>query len=412
MTLKGFPTLSTNQIATLLAPFSGVHPRLMINSAQLTTLRARTNNPSYSNYWNKLVVYAQAKAASTPPAYDINADQRLFGDYIHGMAFAYLISGDTNILAGAVKWATNICNYSSWNRLNVSGVSVSYGLEYGHWLVGLAALYDYAYNDLDPSVRGLIFTNLVKHGGEQYPAFVNGDVDPIYLSNQWWVQGSGVLAAGLMTFDQPGNSNALSRIALMQNGFNSAASIISPDGWHQEGAGYWQYGGPFLLQAFEWSRQLLGVDYFAATASGWGANAGTFTFDFVIPRNSWAWYDGISSAAVVPFEDAKLDNPGPANLLRGVGHFYGDGYAQWFADQLEQVPNLNEVEPSWSQFYWYDGSVASIAPTNLPTCHVFTNTAIVSSRTDWSGNEALLTFKCGGRSAIWWRPNMPAFITV
>jgi hypothetical protein len=52
--------------------------------------------------------------------------------------------------------------------------------------------------------------------------------------------------------------------------------------------------------------------------------------------------------------------------------------------------------PTWQFLYWYDGTVPSVSPTNLPTLHTFNNFELVSSRSDWSGNESLLTFKCGG----------------
>lgn len=385
------PALTTNQIAAALAAFAGVHPRFLLNAVGVAALQAKTNSGNYATYWNTLYVYAKSLAASTPPAYTTNMDQRGSGDNLQTLAFSYLISKDTNLLAGAVKWAAAICNYPGWEG---AAFQDGYGLTYGHHLMGLAMLYDYAYSDLDPVTKALIYNTMITHGGSQYNAFTNNLIGPNFLSNQNWIQSAAILAAGLATFDQT-NSQALNWILLAENNYISAAQMLSSDGFHQEGAGYGEYGFTFLLQSFQLSRQLLSIDFISQTAQGWGANVGVFLTDFLVPRNSWAWYDGPACLAVVPFEDCHYYNTAPGYVLRGLAHLYQDTNAQWYADRLDAIPNING-NPVWQFLYWYDDSVPSGTPTNSATLHVFTNMCVVSSRSDWSGNEALLTFKCGG----------------
>lgn len=44
---------------------------------------------------------------------------------------------------------------------------------------------------------------------------------------------------------------------------------------------------------------------------------------------------------------------------------------------------------------WYDPSVPRDSPTNLPTTKHFEDMGIVVARSDWSGNESMVVFKCG-----------------
>ena len=391
---KGGPVLTTNQIATALAPVAGMHPRLFLTMADVASLRAKTNSGTYKNYWTNLYAYAQALAAQTPPAFTTNLDQRGNGDNISNIAFAYLLSGDTNLLAGAVNWATTICNYPAWTGVGFDG---TYGLAYGHELLGLAMLYDYAYANLDAATRQLIYNTLIYRGGQQSQAFLDGEIGPIYISNQMWVQSAGVLAAALATFDQPTNSAVLNWISLMEDNFAASAQMLSPDGVHVEGLEYAEYGGSFLLESWQLCSQLLGVNYFS-TAQAWGTNTGTYLADMLIPRNSWANFGWNNSQVSIPFEDCHTYNEAPGMQLRGLAHLYQDTLAQWYADRLDAIPGINGMTADfpWQFLYWYDDTVPSVAPTNLPTLQVFNNFQIASSRSDWSGNESLLTFKCGG----------------
>ncbi len=392
---KSTPVLSINQITNVLAPVAGVHPRLFLNAAGVSALQALTNAGKYNFYWTNICAYAVNLAGQNPPGYSTNLDQRSNGDNIADMAFAWLLTGNANILNGAVNWATNICNYPEWNSPGFDGLS--YGLAYGHELLGLAMLYDYAYTNLDAATRQLIFNTLTNRAAQQYQAFAAGVIGPNYLSNQNWIQSAGVLAAGLATFDQPTSPAALDWISLMEENFANSAQMLSPDGVHIEGKQYAEYGDQFLLSAFELSNQLLKTNLFS-TAQAWGANTGSYLDDFLIPRNSWAYYGYYDGAAMVPFEDCNPIFLSSGAVLRGLAHHYGDTHAQWFADQLDNIPAMTFMNncPTWQFLYWHDGTVPSVSDTNLPMFQTFTNFEVVSSRSDWSGNESQLTFKCGG----------------
>ena len=389
---KSAPVRSISQITNLLASVAGVHPRLFLNAAGVSALQAMTNTGKYNFYWTNIYGFALSLASQNPPAYDPNADMRGNGDNMADLAFAWLLSGNTNILNGAVNWATNICNYPLWGPTNSTS-----GLNYGHQLLGLAMIYDYAYAQLDPATRQLIYNTLIYRGGQEYLAFASGSIGPIYLSNQEWSQSAGVLAAGLATFDQPTNSGVLNWISLMEENFANSALMISPDGVSIEGRGYAEYGDTFLLTGFALSKQLLGTNLFTL-AQAWGTNTETYLDDFLIPRNFWAYLGFWNGYVMVPFEAASDDNLTTGVVLRGVAHYYGDTHAQWFADQLDNIPALTFLNncPAWQFLYWYDGTVPSVSATNLPTLHAFTNMNVVSARSDWSGNESQLTFKCGG----------------
>jgi hypothetical protein len=56
---------------------------------------------------------------------------------------------------------------------------------------------------------------------------------------------------------------------------------------------------------------------------------------------------------------------------------------------------MDSPESRWLNLLWYDPSIQPTPSNDLPTLHHFTNMDIVSARSDWSGDESLVVFKCG-----------------
>lgn len=79
-----------------------------------------------------------------------------------------------------------------------------------------------------------------------------------------------------------------------------------------------------------------------------------------------------------------------------------DPQAQWLA-QAADAANVTSSGASWLNLVWYDPAVPATPPGKLPTLHHFDDMDIVSARSDWSGEESLVVFKCGpfiGHKAI------------
>ena len=200
-------------------------------------------------------------------------------------------------------------------------------------------------------------------------------------------------AAGLAVFDEA--DNALLWVGMATQKLQTTMNVLGPDGAGHEGTGYWEYGVEHMLKLMQLADDLLHIDFHD---SPWWKNAAQYSLYLSLPRSSWSRYN-----SAVNFADSPPHHwYGPDHILRHMAAAYNDGYAQWLADQIDTA----EVESSnaqWLNLVWYKPSVAIRHPRTLPTLHHFTDMGIVSARTGWTGDENLVTFKCGpfiGHKAI------------
>lgn len=66
-------------------------------------------------------------------------------------------------------------------------------------------------------------------------------------------------------------------------------------------------------------------------------------------------------------------------------------------------PRMDSACARWLNLVWHDPTVTPTPPTDRATLRRFPDMDIVSARSDWSGDEALVVFKCGpciGRKAV------------
>jgi hypothetical protein len=122
----------------------------------------------------------------------------------------------------------------------------------------------------------------------------------------------------------------------------------------------------------------------------WWRHTATYRHYLALPRNSWTRRNTIVDVADCP----RGDWYGPDYLLRALAHEYRDGHAQWLARELDEA-NADSPEARWLNLVGCDPTVEARSPTDRPTLHHFNDMGIVSARSDWSGNESLVVFKCG-----------------
>jgi len=108
------------------------------------------------------------------------------------------------------------------------------------------------------------------------------------------------------------------------------------------------------------------------------------------PRKAWTRSNTIVDIADCPGRHWY----GPDYLLRGLAREYRDPQAQWLALQTDAV-NVTAAGAPWLNLIGYDPTVPATPPTELPTLHHFDDIDIISARSDWSGEESLVVFKCG-----------------
>src|ERR1035437_166755 len=79
-------------------------------------------------------------------------------------------------------------------------------------------------------------------------------------------------------------------------------------------------------------------------------------------------------------------------MLRKLAHEYGDGHAQYWAQEMDEA-NLCASEGRFLNLFWYDPAVKPVAPTQ--PFKYFNDLGLVYMRSGWDGGENTLAFKCG-----------------
>ncbi|MGE5294307.1 MAG: heparinase II/III family protein, partial [Solirubrobacterales bacterium] len=215
----------------------------------------------------------------------------------------------------------------------------------------------------------------------------------LYMQNHLWVNICGLAAAGLAVFEE--TDDALLWVGMSLQKLETTLDVLGPDGASHEGVGYWEYGAEHMLKLMDLARDLLAVDLYDTP---WWKSTARYSLYLTLPRSSWSRYDSVVNLADSP----RHHWYGPDQILRHLAATYDDGHAQWLAGQIDSA-NVESSNAQWLNLIWYDPAVAEESPQTLPTlCH-FTDMGIVSARTNWTGDESLVVFKCGpfiGHKAI------------
>ena len=393
------------QLPSSLAAYRNVHPRLFLTPEKAEELRKNVHG-SFQPIWAEFIRKVDKIAATKPTPYTADPGEQLWqrgvGSNISDLAMAWIISGDKKYLNAAVDWAKASCSYPTWGLIpNVQDASkglytldskielkpgeyhsAEFGLAYGHQLLGLAMLYDYAYHDLNPATRELIYTTMVARAKTAYP---NIRVNYNKLQNHTWINHAGLLAVGLAVFDQ--EPAAAQWINCSQRIIEESNAMLPIDGASQEGFGYWGYGMDWFIKLMKLSEPIHPAPY----VGPWWDHTADYCTYMLLPRNSWT-----KTSHQNDYNDAKrYMYSDDASILRYLAARNRDEGAQWLADELEQSGVMPDKSTDWLNLLCYDPTLKAVRPENKPTFHHFEDMGLVCARTSWSGDESVLYFRSG-----------------
>ena len=384
------------EVPAPLAALSSTHPRLYLTAESLEDLRGRITSEPYASLLEEVVQVAEWGVADGPPAYETGDEEQLWqrpvGNMMPHLALAYLLTGDTRYLDTARDFMLASAGYATWGLGDIDGTD----LAAGHQLYGMALAYDWLYDDLDAATRDTVRACLLARGQFMFDRLLGEEVwwSDSYLQNHQWVNMGGLSAAGLALYG--GADDVDGWILLPLEKFQRTMRSLGPDGASHEGIPYWSYGVEYMMKFMVLARQLLEEDLFADNA--WFQNTAAFRLYGMLPRDAWT-----DDYSLMTFADGpRYDWYGPDYLLRRLASEYGDGHAQWLADELDGA-DLCGADARFLNLLWVDPAVVPVPPDDLPTFRHFDDMGLVSMRSAWSGDASLLIFKCGphiGRHAL------------
>jgi Heparinase II/III-like protein len=142
-----------------------------------------------------------------------------------------------------------------------------------------------------------------------------------------------------------------------------------------------------MLKFMHLAHTLLDVNLYE---SEWWHQTARYAQYLSLPRQAWTRANCIVDVADSP----RSHWYGPDYLLRGLATVFHDGHAQWLAQQVDDA-KVAATGASWLNLVWFDPTVTPLPPGDLPTLRHFEDLGLVSARSDWSGAESLVVFKCG-----------------
>ena len=366
------------------AAASAQHPRLFLTPQRITQLRediATFRKP----HWDVLRAQADQLARRHPPEYEKairNNDpeqlwQRDVGNAFPTLAMAWVLTGDDKYRKAVSEWALASCAYPNWGHPEKNPGT---DLAAGHQLFGLALVYDWMYQDLDPQVRATIHKALLERGRTMFEPMGRRTS---YMQNHLWVNATGLTAAALAISEEPETAHWLE---VTRDKFRRSDDALGSDGASHEGVGYWSYGVEYLLKFWTLSADLLGEDL----RSSWWRKTAMYRLYLGLPRLALTRRNTVVDIA----DCTRQDYYGPDYLLFNLAHRFHDPYAQWLALELERAGVTSDVAP-FLNLLWFDPQQKSTPLSDLPTLRHFEDLGIVSARSDWSGKESLVVFKSG-----------------
>jgi hypothetical protein len=377
------------------ATLENEHPRLFFTSEDIPQLQSLAQT-THKEIWEPILNFADSKIDTSPPASPTCPDLEFFRGYGNQMiafAFAYVITEDSAYFELTRRHLLGFTEWDVWGDESDCGER---DLGFHHMLLGNTLAYDWLYNDLSEEDRATIGTHLARRAQESYEASSSGTYQwdnwwrRSYMQNHHWINHSALgLAALALEGEDPRTQtwidqavDHLSRVQYLLEG-------LADGSWH-EGIPYQSYGLTLSLPFLDNLRRLKGIDLLPHTYlknyalwQVYNYLPGTSRFVFSFGDFSWSWSNAYA----------------PQNILRFVAREYGDGHAEWGAQEIIQSVGryANVYNAPWYvlEFLYYDPTIVAQSPEDLPLDHTFTDLEGVVWRTGWGEDDLTFALKTG-----------------
>ena len=213
-----------------------------------------------------------------------------------------------------------------------------------------------------------------------------------YVMNHCHVRMGGLLAASIALRNQAETQEEKQTLinwtGMVMYKDGMAMNSLMPDGTSQEGVPYWEYGSEWLIKAGQLIRNAYDIDLFETTHVL--EHSGDYLLYNLLSKSTWTM-----GQCLLNIGDSPTGNwNGPSLHLRFIAAEYGDATAQWLAQQIEEA-GIDVWSSQWMSVLYADPDLEPVQPKDSETLKWFRDLDHVIARSDWSGNEDILSMKAG-----------------
>jgi hypothetical protein len=352
-------------------------PRLYVTAEKISSLRKVIKGEPYSSWLNNIKLRSKGLIGGRTPStlirYTSNTLRRP-ADSLVNQAFYYLMTEDPTVLSNIEHLLELFVKSPNWASDNDIGAA--------HSLFALSVTYDWLYDKLPSSLKKSVQASILKHAGIFY--------DLIRTNGIWWtrsplqnhnyVNTAALAVAGIALYGE--TPRASKWLDAAKDNFDNVISLLSTDGASHEGVSYWSYGTLWLLNYYMAVSPALGLD--KVESSDFFKNTSIYRLYSSLPGFKYN-LDYADSAIV--------DYKGPGAILRCLASIFRDGRAQWLAAKIEEERNGRPA--LWQDIIWYDSSVKSVSPEDLPLFKWFDNLGFLITRSSWKDDAEMCFYKAG-----------------
>lgn len=391
------PTADIEQHISGYAAMTGVneHPRLFFDGDEIADLQARAAT-THQEIWQPIKKYVDTQLGTSPPTSSLPDGgleaYRNPGNQLIPFAFACVITGAPDYCNLAKRHLLTYAGWKQWDEKNRRD------LGHAHMLMGNALAYDWLYRVLTPTERQVVRESLANWAQKMYEASSAESYQSSWhnswrisaMQNHYWINNSALGVAGLALLGEDKRaqiwidqaSKQMSRIQYLLNG-------VQDGSWH-ESIPYQNYGLTMSLPFMVNLRRIQGVDIlphaYLRNYPYWrlyNLLPGSPEFNLPYGNFEWQW----------------SNRYGPQGLLRFTANEYGNGYAEWTAQQITDAVGrqANVLETPWYvfEFLYYEPAISAHPPTDLPKARVFYDLEGVIWRTGWGDDDLIFGLKTG-----------------
>ena len=355
--------------------------------AEWRHLAATSHKPQYQ----RLLRQADSHHAQLPPAEHPSDSITYIGTAALNLGLAYLLSGDSAYLDTAREWIKVAIAYPHWGKERMP----DHDLDAAWLLFGLGLAYDWLKHSLPDQERGALRDKLAWQGRQLYDFALASEGSwwsSAYWQNHNWICYGGLAAAAYALQDELEAAGSWAGRA--RDNFVQALAYMPEDGSNYEGPVYWRYGFIWFLIYADLLRQETGEDLHDC---GFLRHAFFYRLylsgpNLIDTANFGDCHDRRSAhSAAVYARLAHLYDIGEAQWL--YQHFYRS--CEWQREGQEGLVKPGLWAESGLEFLWYDPLVAETRLDDLPLQRLFPDLGLLSMRSGWQPDAAMLAFKCG-----------------